>query len=340
MENKMPTIREIAKKLQISPSTVSRALHNHHSIGLGTKMRVQELAKKLQYEPNQNAIFFKQRRTFSVGVILPNLSESFFSSAISGIEDFAIAHHYKVLFGQSHDDAIREGQILETMKNFRVDGILVSISKSTTNYDHFKNLKKYNIPIVFFDRIPAMSNINYIACDLEAGIQEAVDFLVSKGHQCIGLINGPNSMLACKEGLRGFKNVLKKHNLKQNPSLIVSTDLSQESTYQAMQKLLSLKNRPSAVISFNDYVALDAIQYAKKMKVKINKDISFVSFANLPLSSYIENTPLASIEQFPYEQGKMAMEILLKLVDEGHEKRASKLNYNISLSPKLEIRIQ
>jgi len=338
MGQKMPTIREIAKKLQISPSTVSRALHNHHSIGLRTKMKVQELAKKLQYEPNQNAIFFKQRRTFSVGVILPNLSESFFSSAISGIEDFAIANHYRVLFGQSHDDAIREAQILETMKNFRVDGILVSISKSTMNYDHFKSLKKYNIPIVFFDRIPAMSKINSVACDLEAGIKQAVCFLSQKKHEHIALINGPEMLPASRERLKGFKNALKEHQIKLHSDLIVSTDLSQESNYRAMQQLLSLKSRPTAVIAFNDYVALDAIQYAKKMKLKINKDIVFVSFANLPLSAYIESTPLASIEQFPYEQGKAAMEILVKLIEEGKAHSLESRTSRIIMQPKLEVR--
>ena len=334
----MPTIREIAKKLQISPSTVSRALHNHHSIGLRTKIKVQELAKKLHYEPNQNAIFFKQRRTFSVGVILPNLSESFFSSAISGIEDFAIAHHYRVLFGQSHDDAVRETQILETMKNFRVDGILVSISKRTTNYDHFKSLKKYNIPIVFFDRIPAMSKINSVACDLEAGIKEAVRFLSQKKHEYIALINGPEMLPASRERLKGFKNALKEHQIKLHSDLIVSTDLSQESNYRAMQQLLSLKSRPTAVIAFNDYVALDAIQYAKKMKLQINKDIVFVSFANLPLSAYIESTPLASIEQFPYEQGKAAMEILVKLIEEGKAHSRESRTSTIIMQPKLEVR--
>src|SRR3982751_310651 len=104
MNKAVPTIKEIAKRLNISVSTVSRALHNHHSIGLRTKMRVQELAKELNYEPNQRAIFFKQGKTFTIGVILPQLSENFFSSAISGVEDFAKSKNYNVLFGQSHDD--------------------------------------------------------------------------------------------------------------------------------------------------------------------------------------------------------------------------------------------
>src|SRR5436190_14448373 len=111
MEKPLPTIKEIAKRLSISVSTVSRALHDHHSIGLRTKMRVQQLAKELNYEPNQTAIFFKQGKTFTIGVILPHLSESFFSSAISGIEDFAKGKKYNVLVGQSHDEEETEKQL-------------------------------------------------------------------------------------------------------------------------------------------------------------------------------------------------------------------------------------
>src|SRR6187551_507742 len=137
MDNKIITIKEIANRLNISPSTVSRALHDHKSIGLRTKTNVQRLAKELNYEPNQTAIFFKQRKTFTIGVILPQLSEAFFSSAISGIEDFASSKKYNVLVGQSHDDQEREKQLVEAMKNHRVDGMLISVAKNTSNYDHF-----------------------------------------------------------------------------------------------------------------------------------------------------------------------------------------------------------
>jgi LacI family transcriptional regulator, repressor for deo operon, udp, cdd, tsx, nupC, and nupG len=139
---KLPTIKEIAKRLNVSVSTVSRALHNHPSIGLRTKTRVQQLAKDLNYEPNQTAIFFQKGKTFTIGVILPDLSEAFFSSAINGIEDTACQSNYTVLLAQSHDDGEKEKKIVETMKNHRVDGLLVSISKNTCSYEHFETLKK------------------------------------------------------------------------------------------------------------------------------------------------------------------------------------------------------
>jgi LacI family transcriptional regulator, repressor for deo operon, udp, cdd, tsx, nupC, and nupG len=176
MSNKIPTIKEIAKRLSISVSTVSRALHDHPSIGLRTKTQVQQLAKELNYEPNQTAIFFQQRKTFSIGVVLPDLSEAFFSLAINGIEDIASANQYTVLLAQSHDDEQKEKRIFETMKNHRVDGVLVSIGKNVSNYDHYEMLKRYNIPVVFFDRIPKLSGINYVASDLQTGTREAVGF--------------------------------------------------------------------------------------------------------------------------------------------------------------------
>src|SRR5688572_26968161 len=167
MKKSVPTIKEIAKRLNISVSTVSRALHNHPSIGLRTKTLVQELAKELKYEPNQTAIFFKQGKTFIIGVILPQLSESFFSSAISGIEDFANTKKYNVLVVQSHDDHERQQQHVEAMKNHRVYGMIISMANNTSNYDHFDILKEYNIPLVFFDRIPKKKDIHFVACNLK-----------------------------------------------------------------------------------------------------------------------------------------------------------------------------
>ncbi len=315
MKKTVPTIKEIAKRLNISVSTVSRALHNHHSIGLRTKMRVQELAKELNYEPNQTAIFFKQGKTFTIGVILPFLSESFFSSAISGIEDFAKTKKYNVLFGQSHDDEATEKQLVEAMKNHRVDGMLISVAKNTRDYEHFDMLKKYNIPLVFFDRIPKKQNIHYVACNLEHGMSDAINFLVKRGHQNIALINGPEAIIATRERVEAYKDALSRKRIKIDAQYIVSTDLSAQDTHQAMEELLSLKRRPTAIISFNDYVALDAMQYAKRSGILLNEEISFVSFANLPICTYMENPPLASVEQFPYEQGNKAAALLWDLLD-------------------------
>ena len=309
-----PTIKEIARRLNISASTVSRALHDHPSIGLRTKTRVQQLAAELNYEPNQTAIFFQQRKTFTIGVLLPELSEAFFSAAISGIEDMAGGNQYSVLMGQSHDEEEREKQIVNTMKKHRVDGLIISIAKNTKDYSHFVSLQQAGIPVVFFDRIPNLADIHYVACDMVAGTVQAVKYLLGKGHRVIGMINGPDKLLASRQREEGYIKAMQKHRLKYDPTLVVSSDLTREGTDKAMSKLLSLKRHPTAIVAFNDYVAMDAVQYAVKKKYKINEDLTFVSYANLPISHYTAFPPVASVEQFPYVQGQRATQALLEIL--------------------------
>jgi LacI family transcriptional regulator len=313
-----PTIKEIAKRLNISVSTVSRALHDHHSIGLRTKTRVKQLAAELNYERNQTAIYFQQGKTFTIGILLPELSEAFFASAISGIEDTAYSNNYTVLLGQSHDEEAREKQIIQSMKQHRVDGCIVSIGKNTSNYEHFEMLQQARIPVVFFDRIPDLPNMHSVSCNLESGTVQAVDFLLKQGHRVIGMINGPETMVASHERAAGYIRALQKHRLKYDPKLIVHADLTTAGTEGAMQYLLSLKRKVTAVVTFNDYVAMDAVQYALKQKLEINKDITFVSYANTPVSGYTAFPPAASVEQFPYEQGRAATHMLLSLLNGEH----------------------
>jgi LacI family transcriptional regulator len=315
MDQKPATIKEIAEQLNVSVSTVSRALHNHPSIGLRTKMQVRKLATELNYEPNQAAISFKKGRTFTIGVILPNLGEEFFSMAINSIEDTASKNNYTVLIGQSRDDTEREKKIVETMRRHRVDGILVSISKNTALFDHFDDLKKYKIPVVFFDRVPGANDVYKVSCSLKQSSIDMVDWLVAQGHKRIGFIKGPGSMASTDERLQGYIQGLAKNNIKVDKNLIVETDLTKFQNIEAIKKLLALKEIPAAVITFNDYVALHAIRYTKDAGYKINKDIFFTSYANLPITSYLDDPPIASVEQFPHQQAEKATDILLKLIE-------------------------
>ncbi len=315
MQQKPVTIKEIAEQLNVSVSTVSRALHNHPSIGLRTKMQVQELASELNYEPNQAAISFKQGKTFILGVILPNLGEEFFSTAINGIEDVAILNNYTVLIGQSHDDIDREKKLVDTMRRHRVDGLVVSVTKNTSSFDHFEQLKNYSIPIVFFDRVPDIKDAYTVSCNLQSSSLYLVNWLVSKGHKDIGFIKGPDAMQPYGGRLSGYREGLKNNKIPENKDFMVQTDLSRENTIKAMEQLLRLKKRPTAIITFNDYVALDAIKYARSQNLKINEDIFFVSYANLPMTNYLDEPPLASVEQFPYKQAEKATDILIKLIN-------------------------
>jgi len=315
MKQKPVTIKEIAQRLNVSVSTISRALHDHPSIGLEMRRQVQKLAKELKYEPNQAAISFKQGKTFTIGVILPNLREEFFSIAINGIEDVATKNKYTVLIGQSHDDTEREKLITESMRKHRIDGLIVSLSKNTVSFEHFEQLKEQGIPVVFFDRVPDMEDAYTVSCNLKNSSMKLVDWLVNRGLTTIGFIKGPDTMRPSEERLEGYFDGLKKNGLQVNNSYVVQTDLSQKKTQEAVRQLLSLKNRPAAIIAFNDYVALDAIKFTRSNGLKINTDIFFVSYANLPVTSYLDDPPIASVEQFPYQQAEKATDILFQLID-------------------------
>lgn len=312
MKKKPATIKEIARRLKISPSTVSRALNDHPSIGLVTTMRVKKMAEELNYEPNQTAIFFKQRRTFTIGVILPSLSEPFFSSAISEIEKVASEHDYTVLMGQSHDDAERELKILQTFKKHRVDGILISLGKNTEDLGFVEMLNDAEIPIVFFDCVPRIDDVNKVYSDLSTGMREAIQSFASIGHKNIALINGPENLLASQERAAAYRKALSSENLEYNERYEVHTDLTEQGNIEAIDKLLALSERPSAIVSFNDFVTLDVIKYVRQKGLVQKKDVFFISYANYPLWKYMENPPMGSIEQYPDRQARKAAEILFK----------------------------
>lgn len=339
--DKLPTIKEIAKRLNVSVSTVSRALSNHPRIGISTKEKVQQLAKEIGYEPNTQAIFFKQKKTFIIGVVIPYIREEFFSQAISGIEAAAMEHQYTILFGQSYDDPEREKTVVDAMKKQRVDGLIISLSKQTNKYDHLEALKKYEIPVVYFDRVPTISTAHKVYCNLYKGTVDMVGWLFNKGYRRIAFINGPDKIQASKERLKGYIEGVAKHKLKVDMQMVEETDLSKESTQDAMKKLLALKHPPQAIITFNDYVHMDAVQYAQKQGVKVNKEIVFVSYANLPITSYTAFPPLVSVEQYPYGQGEKAMQFMIRILNEKQgEQTGKEIFYTEEISPALVVAYQ
>jgi DNA-binding LacI/PurR family transcriptional regulator len=298
-------------------------------------MRVQELAKELDYVPNAKAISFKQKKTYVIGVILPYIREEFFSQAISGIETAAMEHEYTILFGQSYDDPEREKKVVEAMKKQRVDGLIISLSKQTNKYEHLHALEKYDIPVVYFDRVPPFEKVNKVFCNLYKGTIEMAGWLISRGYKRIALINGPDKLGASKERLNGYIEGLSRKKLKVDMQLVEKTDLSKESTCQAMKSLLALKQPPNAIITFNDYVHMDAVQYAQQLNIQVNKNIVFLSYANLPITSYTAFPPLVSIEQYPYGQGERAMEIMIKILNDRSDNKNSNIYYIEEMSATL-----
>ncbi|WP_407428179.1 LacI family DNA-binding transcriptional regulator [Arcticibacter sp.] len=335
MAERPVTIKEIADILQIATSTVSRALHDHPSIGKEMKAKIKKLAADLNYQPNHTAISFQKGKTYTIGVIIPELSEIFFSSAISAIEETAYARNYTMLLAQSHDSEAKEKQLIEKMKKQRVDGLLISVSKSTRSFEHFESLKKFNIPTVFFDRIPPIQEIHSVACSIETGTVEAVNYLLKRGHRVIGMINGPSTLLASKERKAGFVEALVRNRLKFDPTLVAESDLTEEGSIEALNYLLDNKRQPSAIVTFNDYVALYAMKYMRQSKIKNGKEIDFVSYANLPLLDYLESRPVASVEQFPALQARKATDTLLDLISHPGRTQDVQAFYKIVVESKL-----
>ena len=309
------TIKEIAKKLKVSPSTVSRALNNNPRIGLKTRMEIQKVATELNYEPNSRAIFFKQKKTYVIGVVIPFIREEFFSQAISGIESYALDNDYTILFGQSYDDPERELRVMAAMKKQGVDGLIISLSKKTKYTNQLSDFEKLGKPIVFFDRVPSDENTNRVYCNMYKGTLTMVNWLLGKGYKRIALINGPGVLLASKERFKGYMDGLAQKKLKVDMQLVEVSDLSTERTEKVMEKLLSMKTRPNAIISFNEYVHMDAVKYAESKGIKVNKDIMFARFAHLSITNYTAHPPVISIEQFPYLQGEKAVEMLIRLLN-------------------------
>lgn len=322
MLKKSVTIKEIAKELNLSVSTISRALHDHPSISAATRLKVKQVAQSLHYEPNQAAVHFQKGKTFTIGVILPELSETFFAEALSTIEDIAYKRGYTILLGQSHDDEEKEKLLAEKMRAHRVEGLIVSLAKNTTDYSHFEQLRKYHIPVLYFDRIPPLKNIHHVSCNIETGSTEAVNYLLKQGHRNIALINGPASLLASKQRREGYIKALQKNRLKFDPALVVNCDLTEKGTKEALETLICLKRKPSAIIAFNDYVSSYAVRHAANIGLKINEDICFVSFANSPINQFMQYPPLASVEQFPAVQGQKAIDTLLDIINNKTEEEA------------------
>jgi len=254
-----------------------------------------------------------KKRSFTIGLIVPALTESFFDAAFSAIESAASSHNYSVMIGQSLESVAREDFLIGLMKERNVDGLIISLSKHTIANDQLAELRKLNIPVVYFDRIPDDKDIHYVAANLNTGMDHGIDSLAAMGHRKIALVNGPLQLISARDRLQIYKERLKVNNLPFDARYLAGTDLSHHSNNKAIYTLLNLADPPTAIITFNDYVALDCQKAAAEFSNKENK-LCFISFSNIPAWNYLEVRPYASIEQFPAEQGRLAFEILLGLM--------------------------
>ncbi len=312
-------IKDMAKRLNMSISTVSKALNNDASISTLTKERVHKLAQEWNYIPNESARHFKLNKSFTVGLIIPNLLDQFYVLAINGVEAVAEKENYNVILSQSHEDVGNEEKITNVMIRNRVDGVIVAITKNTVDMLLFEKLISIGIPVVCIAREPKGSSFNYVSSNNKEGAYNATDFLIKKEHRRIAHIMGPQSMKTSQVRFEGYIQALQKHKMPIKEELIKEVDFTEASTTMAMKELMKLAFPPTAIFTFKNYITLDAIEYLKRKYPDRLDKIDFVGFGNLPLLQYLDHKPLASIEESSYEMGEEAARLLFQEINETQE---------------------
>ncbi|UII19216.1 LacI family DNA-binding transcriptional regulator [Fulvivirga ligni] len=316
MKGSQVTIKDIAKALGVSASTVSRALKDHPDISPETKKAVTELAEKLNYQPNSIALSLRQKKSNTIGVIIPELVHFFFSTVINGIEDVAYAAGYSVIVSQSNESYEREVVDTKALFNNRVDGILASVSRETKNYDHFQSLVNRGIPMVFYDRICSAVNCSQVIIDdFDAGYQ-STKHLIDQGYKRIAHISGPLSLLLSAQRLEGYKKALEDHGLPVVEELIVEETESKDERVakELTNKLLDLPTPPDAIFANNDVAALGAMLVIKERGLKIPDNIGVVGFSNWRFTSLTEPA-LTTIDQPGFQMGQEAARLLIKEIE-------------------------
>ena len=311
------TIKDIAKELGISPSTVSKALKGHRDISSSTKQSVKELAEKWNYKPDQVALSLKSGLSKTIGVIVPEIVHYFFSTVISGIEDLAYDSEYHVMFCQSSELYAREVKAVQTLLSSRVDGILVSISKTTDDFDHFRKIQANNIPLVFFDRICDEIDTDRVVVDDEPGAYEAVNHLIEIGCKNIIHLSGPPNLLIGKNRKAGYLRALRKHNMPLDENNIIRCD-SREDAMSIVPELLNRTVKPDGIFAVNDLTAAASMKVIQDMGYKVPADIAIVGFTS-GLISDITNPTLTSVEQHGYLVGKEAVRLLIDRLEKNYD---------------------
>ncbi len=319
----------MARMLNVSVSPVSRGLKDHTSIGLVTRLRIQKLALQSGYEPNSRAIFLRKGRTMTIGVIAPELCDPFFSSAVNSIEKIADDYGYSVML-QSHGNTLLEKEHIAKMRRFRVDGLIVSLGKNTCDYDHLTPVIESGVPLVFLDSVPDLENVNYVTSDAFEAAFKAVVHLYGKGHRDIALLNGPQKLFECKKCFSGYTAAHKYLSLKPGANLVKNLRRAPDSLEKAIEQLLECRNRPTAIITFND-VSTIAVIMAQKNKTESFLEI--VGFSNNPIVERFRYSDLTTINRFPSIKGERAAQILFGIINDVSEETFPKTYGQVFIEP-------
>ena len=320
MKSSQVTIKDIARELGISPSTVSRALKDHPDISPETKRVVTELAEKLNYQPNSIALSLRHSKSNTIGVIIPQIVHWFFSTVISGIEDIAYGAGYSVIVSQSNESYEKEVMDVKALFNNRVDGILISMSKETTDYDHFESLYSRGIPMVFFDRVCDAINTSKVVVDDFGAAYHATKHLIDQGFDRIAHLAGAKNLAIGEQRLEGYKAALRENDLPFKKEYVVYENHADqvEPAKELTLKLLKIHDPPNAIFASNDISAIGALQAAKKEGIKIPEEFGVVGFSNLGFTELTEPS-LSTIDQRGFEMGQEAARLLIKEIEASEE---------------------
>lgn len=313
MDKKAVTIKDIARMLGISKSTVSRALGGRSDIHPETKQKILELAGQLHYEPNALAINLKQQKTNTIGVIVPETINRFFARAVGGIQKGADMAGVNVMICQSNESYIAEKKNLHSLVSSRVDGLIVSISRETDRSDHFASLLDKGIPLVFFDRICQDIEASQVMTNNYEIAMEGTEHLISQGCQRIAFVAGPQHLFNSRSRLEGYLDALRKHGLPVKDSYILHSHYRSDKVEEYTRYLLNLPQRPDAVFAINDYAAIEMMHVLKKSGLRIPQDIAILGFNNENICRFVEPS-LSSIDHPAHDIGISAAEILINQI--------------------------
>ena len=311
------TIKDIAKALGVSTSTVSRALRDSYEISPETKQLVLECAEKLNYRPNPIALSLKERRSLSIGVVVCEIANSFFSQIINGIESIAYDKGYNVIISQSNESYEREMMDLQYLASRSVDGLLISLSTETNDISHLQSLHQKGLPVVLFDRVSHEIQTHNVVVDNFRGAYEATEHLLQNGYKNIAAIAHSEFLSITAERLAGYKQALEQYNIKYNPSYVKHCfygGLVFSEIEEAVNKLYTLKTKPDAIITMSDKLTTGCLKTLIRRGVNIPNDVALVGFCNSDIAELL-NPSLTVIRQPALEMGKAATELLLQLIE-------------------------
>jgi LacI family transcriptional regulator len=304
------TIYDLARKLNISSATVSRALKDDPVVNKKTRKKIADLAEEMGYRSNHFARNLRNQTTQTIGVIVPRLNSYFMSTVIAGIENVVNTEGYNLIISQSSESVQKEKSSASTMFKNRVDGLLVSLAYDTSDITHFEPFFKKNVPLLFFDRVTHYKNCSNILIDNRKAGYEATAHLISQGRKKIVHITATPKRNVYIDRLQGYRQALADHSIRFREEYLIIDNLSQEAGSRAAEILLKMHPRPDAVFVANDNCAVGCMMALKQAGIRIPEDIAFVGFNNDPVSKVIEPN-LTTINYPGYEMGQVAAHNLI-----------------------------